>query len=368
MKGKICYFLLILITMYLNIMYIWPFGTVVLGWEIVLLICSVCLSTYFKRMLQVSIQSDKMLIAQKGEELQLEMELFNKSIFPITQIHIVLECHYLCGQQTTEMKLRAVVDAKEKNTVVCRVIPEYSGKLVLTIKKVKVSDYLGISSRTKPVDRNSQILVMPRLYDVVVKVSNQTRMFYADSDHYDKSRRGDDPSEVFDIRTYRPGDSLQRIHWKISAKEEELYVKEYSLPVGTAVVCLIESTGNEKKLSQVDEFVEAVLSFSQQLLMQHCMHYVVWKQKNKEEMTRILLQKEEDYEVLLAQMLSWDITEAEADIEQLYKQTYLRDSYHTVIRFCSAQKCMKVIKNGILECEWEVDQVKSGMQAVEFVV
>ena len=53
----------------------------------------------------------------------------------------------------------------------------------------------------------------------------------------DKS--GDDPSEVFDIREYRQGDRLSRIHWKMTAKEEELMVKEYSRPLGgEGILCL----------------------------------------------------------------------------------------------------------------------------------
>lgn len=223
-------------------------------------------------------------------------------------------------------------------------------------------DYLGISSRTRRVNMSSQVLVMPRLYDVAVRISNQTRMFSADSDRYDQVQKGDDPSEVFDVRVYRPGDAPQRIHWKLSAKEEELYVKEYSLPVGAAVVCLVENAGGRKKLSQIDEVIEAVLSFSQELLSQKCMHYIAWKQQDREEMTRVLVQQEADYEVLLGQMLSWNMETLEADTERLYKETYLRDVYHTVICFGSMQNSMRICKNGIPEYEWETGAVKAGMQ------
>lgn len=368
MKGKICYFLLVLITLYLNIMYIWPFGTIMLGWEIVLFVCCVFLSVYFKRMLQVSMLSSKTFIAQKGEELQLELGLLNRGMLPVSNILILIQCRYLGGNQTKEMKIRAVADAKEKTTVVCTITPAYSGKLLLDIKKMKVLDYLGISCRSKSVDINCQILVMPRLYDVAIRISNQTRMFSVESDQFDPDQKGDDPSEVFGVRTYRPGDSPQRIHWKLSAKEEELYVKEYSLPVGAAVLCLVESSGSGKKLSQIDEFIEAVLSFSQELLMLDCMHFIAWKQWDQDEMARILIQKEEDYEELLAQMLSWNIDLLETDTELLYKQTYPGDSYHTALCFASEQTGVRICKNGILEYEWDADQVKSGMQAVEFTV
>ena len=55
---------------------------------------------------------------------------------------------------------------------------------------------------------------------------------------------GDDPSEIYQVREYRERDSLKDIHWKLSAREEELMVKERGFPLGCVVLIKI----TEKKM------------------------------------------------------------------------------------------------------------------------
>lgn len=45
-----------------------------------------------------------------------------------------------------------------------------------------------------------------------------------------QNRKGSDPSEMFDIREYVPGDDVRSIHWKLSSKTDELILREASEP------------------------------------------------------------------------------------------------------------------------------------------
>lgn len=49
-------------------------------------------------------------------------------------------------------------------------------------------------------------------------------------------RKGDDPSEIYQVREYRREDSLKDIHWKLTAAKEELVAKERAFPLGCAVL------------------------------------------------------------------------------------------------------------------------------------
>ena len=44
------------------------------------------------------------------------------------------------------------------------------------------------------------------------------------------NRKGNDPSEMFDIREYVPGDDIRSIHWKLSSKTDELIMRQASEP------------------------------------------------------------------------------------------------------------------------------------------
>ena len=45
-----------------------------------------------------------------------------------------------------------------------------------------------------------------------------------------QNRKGNDPSEMFDIREYVPGDDIRSIHWKLSSKTDELILRQASDP------------------------------------------------------------------------------------------------------------------------------------------
>ena len=45
-----------------------------------------------------------------------------------------------------------------------------------------------------------------------------------------QNRKGNDPSETFDIREYVPGDDVRSIHWKLSSKTDTLILRESSDP------------------------------------------------------------------------------------------------------------------------------------------
>ena len=57
-------------------------------------------------------------------------------------------------------------------------------------------------------------------------------------------QKGDDYSEIFEIRTYREGDELKHIHWNMSSKFQEFFVKVGSQPVHENLTLAIEYKEN----------------------------------------------------------------------------------------------------------------------------
>ena len=68
--------------------------------------------------------------------------------------------------------------------------------------------------------------MLPELDAVAVQVSERVRRYFGEAESYDDFQPGTDVSQIFDVREYRPGDRLQRIHWKLSAKSDGLLVRE----------------------------------------------------------------------------------------------------------------------------------------------
>jgi hypothetical protein len=104
-----------------------------------------------------------------------------------------------------------------------------------------------------------------------------------ESEYYSQIKSGDDPSEVFSIREYREGDRIQRIHWKLSSKQNQLMIKEFSNPLNCAVLIYLDfdiPTGKER-LPVTDALLECSLSLSYSFLAQKQYHYFSWYDSNQ---------------------------------------------------------------------------------------
>lgn len=89
---------------------------------------------------------------------------------------------------------------------------------------LEVNDLFYIMKSIKNIHKELYIMVYPRAYDL-------TNINLSGQDSYENlinSKSGiDDLTLIKDIRKYNTGDNLKKVHWKLSAKHGELYVKNF---------------------------------------------------------------------------------------------------------------------------------------------
>jgi uncharacterized protein (DUF58 family) len=200
------------------------------------------------------------------------------------------------------------------------------------IRKMRIYAFTGLVYLTKPCKEFGSIIVMPQIHSVGVRISEAVRNFIGDADVYDEYRPGHDPTELFEIREYREKDKLQSIHWKLSAKMDELTVREHSLPSACGVVLLLD-TGKEKhskrkrKEKSMDQFLELAASLSYTLMDEGCPHYIAWFSKQKGEITRIRVDDEESFYLFLSVFLQDSTITDKCHIKESYMEKYRREYY-----------------------------------------
>ena len=147
--------------------------------------------------------------------------------------------------------------------------------MAVELEWVKLYDYINIFTSKIKTDSKIILSVFPETLQTEVSVTDTNEEIY-ESEIFSKVRPGDDASEIFDIRELKPGDKIQRIHWKLSMKYEKMLVKEYSLPIADNNTILFEVDREYKDNEEhLDVMITAFISLC--LGMLNCTEQISYK-------------------------------------------------------------------------------------------
>ena len=117
-----------------------------------------------------------------------------------------------------------------------------AGSYEIQLRKVRIYDMTGLfylDYRSAVRGECATLAVLPVICPMGIRLSEAVRNFAGEAEVYDSVRSGTDQSETLKLRPFQDGDKLRNIHWKLSAKAEELIVREDSMPRGCPVVVLV---------------------------------------------------------------------------------------------------------------------------------
>lgn len=116
-----------------------------------------------------------------------------------------------------------------------------------------------------------------------------------------RPRPGGGPGEDYDPREYRPGDPLSSIHWKLSAKRDELVTRETLETVKPLPLLTLDLFGDADRL---DRTLELFAGVSSELLSLGRAHAVAWVHPVTGELCRCSVTGEEEQRRCLETLLS----------------------------------------------------------------
>ena len=83
----------------------------------------------------------------------------------------------------------------------------------------------------------ARMIIYPRSVKLDVELSREA-IGAVREDVNMQSREGNDPSEMYAVRDYIPGDDIRSVHWKLSSKMDQLLLRQASDPTHYNVVLL----------------------------------------------------------------------------------------------------------------------------------
>lgn len=102
---------------------------------------------------------------------------------------------------------------------------EHCGGMVVTPERVRVCDYLGLFRFQVRTVENKTILVRPE--PVQMETPPDLSRYLARAW---RPKPGGGFAENHELRLYRPGDNLNQVHWKLTAKTGKLIIREAMEP------------------------------------------------------------------------------------------------------------------------------------------
>lgn len=334
MKNKIIYLSVVLLTLLIAIVSPYDFPIFLLAFELVFLTGLFPFTLYMAGKVKVSLQFPMMTVP-KLEPFPVEVRIENRSRLPIASVAVGLS--YIDEFDGTVVSERTSGMVNSKGTVILRlkITARYAGRVSFRLDQAGIYDYLRIFKWKVPVRKDAvQVLVAPDLYQVRLDIGNSATRFREDGDSHSQERSGDDSSEVFDTRTFRDGDTLQKVHWKLSAKTDELLVREFSMPVENTVLLLADfylPKEREWTHMQMDGMLTVLASISYSLLLQECPHEVAWLSADSGELCRLQIFSEGDIYELAGQLMDTGTYEEQSDLEEIYTQSYSLGSNSRVL-------------------------------------
>lgn len=161
---------------------------------------------------------------QKGDELPVQIHIEHKSLIPSSEIKVTINTRneFYCNEENTEIMypLYSSEDFRETLPVTFTMLGTYT----FSLKKAQIRDFLGFADVRIPLDSIVEISVFPKPVEIDDEELGSLALQMTEAD--ESAARGNDTTDISEIREYVPGDRPRDIHWKASAKRDELMVKQ----------------------------------------------------------------------------------------------------------------------------------------------
>lgn len=298
--GTLIYLLVLAIGLLLSVLF-YEFSTVaIIGLLAAMPIFMLIFLIFMRTRVSADVECKNMLAEMdelnKPARATITINIENRNRFlPITKgIAKVAYENRFSGEKGT-LKVRFSVDGGKKRSRRVIVLMENCGNLAITVKKIRLYDYLNIFAWTIGKNYETQnVLVLPPLKEMYLGKDRWYNETNEDSDRFSLYKKGDDPSEIFDIREFMDGDKIQRIHWKLSSKVGQLMVKEGSLPLTKAISVFIDLSYSEKMKENINLLIQGVYSIAMFFTEKKIPQRYIWDDVQNGIIQEYLVEQEEE--------------------------------------------------------------------------
>jgi len=172
-----------------------------------------------------------------GDRVPLEFRMDNPCWYPVldSQIQLHIRNSFLENKNTLSLSMPVRIHGKTKLRLPLELTD--LGRFEFEADQICLQDLLGIVRFKRKIQVDQEIYSIP--YGEKEEGFPASQYLAGARETEESKERGNDFSEISEIRKYIPGDRIRDIHWKLSAKEDELMVKQRVSVAGSELVLVL---------------------------------------------------------------------------------------------------------------------------------
>ncbi|MCM1245695.1 MAG: DUF58 domain-containing protein [Roseburia sp.] len=209
----------------------------------------------------------------------------------------------------------------EREETVFEYVPAHSGINEVIVEKVRVFNGFSLLHSTVVSGDRRSFLIMPEYKEYPIQPETLYDENEGESDRFSAAKPGNDPTELYDIRTYKPGDKLSHVNWKFTAKNSQLMVQDYGFPIACDTAVFLDVCG-ERDMDKLETVSEILYYLMVKFVLVRKIFYVIWKDFREETVKRKMISDNDDIYELFQDLFRAEMSGAGKNIEDIYSMQY----------------------------------------------
>lgn len=178
----------------------------------------------------------------RGDSAWLRLEFSGLKLLPAPRILLVLQIE---NRFTGEITRRKLSWSHVGNGLESVQLPtEWCGNLRCQVLRYEIRDYMGLFSLLRRTPLLAEMTVLPQAEGPQQGLNIEAAL---NSAVVLKPKYGGGYSEEHELREYRPGDTVNSIHWKLSSKTDQVIVREPLINANTDLFLVLSRVGKEDR-------------------------------------------------------------------------------------------------------------------------
>lgn len=267
---------------------------------------------------------------QKNEALPIQLKVYSKHFFLACRVKVklIIRNELLNKEQTQTY----IITASHTGQTVKQIVSsQYCGILRCSIAELRIYDALGLFSFHKKTESTHFTVVLPTVFPLMA--INSTILRNIQNNINSRIIKGNDPAELMDIREYRDGDQHARIHWKLSAKYNQLMVKDFGDSISNDVLMMFDLNGTSNE--QLSGLLDSVYSISNFLLENRITYEMEWYDSQHEHIVHTDIAQKNDMGLAFEAILSNCRFQKQPWVLKNCINGYGHNPYSVVLYLCS---------------------------------